>query len=433
MGEDRSVDSVHGALAARDSILLGMVRSTVFLSALLFLPALPAQVITATLLGTAGPSLSTVQAEAGLLIQAGPETLLFDCGHLVPERLAQLGITNVTKVFLTHLHSDHTEGLPILWMNEVTWGSRGQNPLQVFGPPEDNPNQPSGTLDMTTGVANSYATNTHIRRDLVEHLPAGGIQFQTTEIGQGVVYTNNGVTVTAFLVDHFPVMPAFGYRVDYAGHSVVFSGDTTYSPNLISFAQGADVVIHEVLLSPPGATLANDGILGYHTTPEQAASVFSQVAPRLAVYTHIVDQTGGGASAIISRTVAAGYSGPLQVGTDLTSISIGSAVTVKSCPSTITPVIAAITNTSYQPTVKAGGTVIVWGSDFSIGGDSLIWTPATGASVMLSDSGPGYFWDQSNGQINATLSSAITQGQWLLQVQNSCGIYSDANTVVTVN
>ena len=410
-----------------------MVRSTVLLSALLFLPTLPAQVFTATLLGTAGPSLSTVQAEAGLLIQAGPETLLFDCGHLVPERLAQLGIYNVTKVFLTHLHSDHTEGLPILWMNELTWESRGANPLQVFGPPEDNPNQPAGTLDMTTGIANSYATNTHIRRDLVEHLPGGGIQFQTTEIGQGVVYTSNGVTVTAFLVDHDPVMPAFGYRVDYAGHSVVFSGDTTYSQNLIDFAQGTDVLIHEVLLSPPGATTSGDAILGYHSTPEQAASVFVQVAPRLAVYTHIVDQTGGGTSAIISRTVAAGYTGPLQVGTDLTSIGIGAAITVKSCTSTATPVITAITNSSYQPAVAAGGTVIVWGNDFSVGGDTLIWTPATGRSVLLDEISPGYFWDQSVGQINAALNSLITPGQWYVQVKTGCGIYSNNAIAVTVN
>lgn len=410
-----------------------MLRYRVLLSALLLLPALPAQVITATLLGTAGPSLSTVQAEAGLLIQAGPETLLFDCGHLVPERLAQLGIYNVTRVFLTHLHSDHTEGLPILWMNEFTWESRGSNPLQVFGPPEDNPNQPAGTSDMTTGIANAYATNTHIRRDLVEHLPGAGIQFQTTEISQGVVYKSNGVTVTAFFVDHDPVMPAFGYRVDYAGHSVVFSGDTTYSQSLINFAQGTDVLIHEVLLSPPGATTSNDGILGYHSTPEQAASVFTQVAPRLAVYTHIVDQTGGGAAGIISRTVAAGYKGPLQVGTDLTSIGIGAAITVKSCASTATPAITAITNSSYQPALTTGGTVVVWGNDFSVGGDSLVWTPAIGPSVTLSDSGPGYFWDQSTGQINATLSSAITPGQWYVQVQTGCGIYSSNNIQVTVN
>jgi ribonuclease Z len=383
------------------------------------------QAITATLLGTAGPSLSTTQAEAGLLIQAGPETLLFDCGHLVPERLYQLGISNITKVFLTRLHSDHTEGLPILWMNEVTWEGRGANPLQVFGPGEDDPNQPAGTSDITTDVANAFATNTHIRRDLVEHLPAGGIESQTTEISQGVVYTNNGVTVTAFLVDHDPVQPAFGYRVDYAGHSVVFSGDTTYSDNLVNYSQGTDVLIHEVLLNPPGATTASDVILGYHSTPEQAASVFSQVTPRLAVYTHIVDQTGGGAQSLIARTRAAGYTGPLQVGTDLTSIGIGDGIAVNACASTATPAIMSVTNGSYQPTVTQGGTAIVWGNNFSVGGDSLIWVPASGQSVTLSDSGPGYFWDQSNGQINASLGPAITPGSGTSTCERTAG-YSRA-------
>ena len=368
---------------------MAMLRYAILLSSLLSIGTASGQAITATLLGTAGPSLSTTQAEAGLLIQAGSETLLFDCGHLIPDRLAQLGISNVTRVFLTHLHSDHTEGLPILWMNEVTWEGCGANPLQVFGPGEDDPNQPAGTSDMATGVANAYATNTHIRRDLVERLPAGAIEFQTTEISQGVVYANNGVTVTAFLVDHNPVQPAFGYRVDYAGHSGVFSGDTTYSANLVDFAQGTDVLIHEVLLSPPGATTTSDAILGYHSTPEQAATVFSQVMPRLAVYTHIVDQTGGGAQSLIARTQTAGYTGPLQVGTDLTSIGIGDTIAVNRCASTATPTITSVTNAGYQPGVSAGGTVIIWGNDFSIGGDSLIWVPASGQSVTDSDSSPG--------------------------------------------
>jgi hypothetical protein len=88
-------------------------------------------------------------------------------------------------------------------MNEVTWGNRGSTPLSVWGPGEAPPNQPSGTADLTSDVSNAFATNTHIRRDLVEHLPAGGIEFQTTEItSEGVVYQNNGVTVTVFLVDH---------------------------------------------------------------------------------------------------------------------------------------------------------------------------------------------------------------------------------------
>lgn len=388
------------------------------------------------LLGTAGPSLNPAHAEAGLLVVAGPEVLLFDCGHGIPNRLAQVGRAGVNKVFLTHVHSDHTEGLPELWMNEVTWSNRGTTPLAVWGPPE-GATQPAGTADLTSGVANAFATNTLIRRDYVEHLSGGGIQFQTTEIqNDGVVYQNNGVTVTAFLVDHGPVKPAFGYRVDYQGHSVVFSGDTTFTPNLVKYAQGADVLVHEVLLSPPAATAANDAILAYHSTPEQAAATFTQAAPKLAVYTHIVDQTGGGAQAIINRTRAAGYSGPLEVGEDLMLIEIGDTISVLRCPSTVNPAIAAVTNSSYQGKISAGGTAIVWGSNFSIGGDLLFWTPAAGGStITLSEFDGQYFWDQSPGQINAALDPRITPGLWYVSVENSCVLSSGAleTFAVTVN
>jgi len=397
-------------------------------------PAAAQPVMYVRLLGTAGPSLSPDRAEAGLLVVAGPEVLLFDCGHGVPDRLAQLGRTGVSHVFLTHLHSDHTEGLPELWMNEVTWSDRGNTPLSVWGPGQDV-NQPAGTADLTSQVANAYATNTHIRRDLVELLPGGGIQFQTTVIqNEGVVYQNNGVTVTAFLVDHGVVKPAFGYRVDYEGHSIVFSGDTTASPNLVNYAQGTDVLVHEVLLNPPGATTANDVILGYHTTPEQAAGIFNQVAPKLAVYTHIVDQTGGGSQAIINRTRAAGYAGPLEIGQDLTLIEIGSTISVLRCPSVASPAITAVTNGNYQSTISAGSTVIVWGSGFGLGGNQLFWTPANGGgqTVTLNENAGLYFWDQSSGQINATLDPRITPGLWYVQAQTSCIVTSGA-VLATVN
>jgi ribonuclease Z len=166
------------------------------------------------------------RAEAGPLVVAGSEVLLFDCGHGVPDRLAQLGRIGVNKVSLTRLHSDHTGKLPVLWMNENTWAGRGNSPLSAWGPGQ-GVDQSAATADLTNDVANAYATNTHIRRDLVEHFPAGGIQLQTTVIAEeGVVYRNSGVTVTAFRVDHAPVKPAFGYHVDYQGMWWCFQGDT---------------------------------------------------------------------------------------------------------------------------------------------------------------------------------------------------------------
>jgi ribonuclease Z len=111
------------------------MRSTLPLLLVLLLAApVWAQSIFVRLLGTAGPSLNPNHAEAGLLVVAGSEVLLFDCGHGIPNRLAQVGRTGANKVFLTHVHSDHTEGLPELWMNENTWGSRGNTPLSVWEP-----------------------------------------------------------------------------------------------------------------------------------------------------------------------------------------------------------------------------------------------------------------------------------------------------------
>jgi ribonuclease Z len=402
------------------------MRSTFLVFLLLHAAPASAQSIYVRLLGTAGPSLNPNQAEAGLLVVAGSEVLLFDCGHGIPNRLAQVNRIGVSKLFLTHVHSDHTEGLAELWMNENTWSARGNTPLSVFGPPELAPDQPSGTADITNQLTTAFATNTHIRRDLVEHLPGGGIMFQTTEIAnEGVVYQNNGVTVTAFLVDHGVVKPAYGYRVDYQGHSVVFSGDTTFTPNLVKNAQGVDVLVHEVLLSPLTATPQNDSILSYHSTPEQAAQTFRQAAPKLAVYTHIVDQTGGGAAGLINRTRAAGYTGPLEVGQDLTLIEIGDTISVLRCPSTSNPSIAAITNTNYQNAFSAGDTVSVWGRDFSVGGNLVFWSPANGGpTITLSETDGLYFWDQSSSQLNATLDPRITPGLWYVSVENSCILQS---------
>lgn len=120
-----------------------------------------------TLPGTAGPSRSIERAEAGTLIQAGGETLLFDWGRGVPERLPQLGIANVNKAFLTHLHSDHTQGLPVLWMGSRN--GRGANPLSPWGPGADV-DQPTGTAGLAKQLSSADVINAHFRRDLVEKI-----------------------------------------------------------------------------------------------------------------------------------------------------------------------------------------------------------------------------------------------------------------------
>ena len=310
------------ALRSRTGLWL---RSVPLLTVLIVSLAGPAysQNLKVTLLGTGYPRPVIERFGPSILIEAGKEKLLFDCGRGVTQRLYQLKVPfgEVTALFLTHLHSDHIVGIPDVYL--TGWLLGRTTPLRVWGP--------AGTAEMMSHLEQAYQFDIHTRRDVDEKLPRQGAVVVAKDIEQGVVYQNNDLRVTAFAVDHFPVKPAFGYRVDYAGHSVVLSGDTRYSENLIRFSQGADILIHEVI--DPEAYLAGDRlfspemkqkVIAHHTNPEQAGTIFNKVKPKLAVYSHIVPFDAPDLVAHTRKT----YPGPLEVGEDLMSIEIGDKVHV---------------------------------------------------------------------------------------------------------
>jgi ribonuclease Z len=283
--------------------------------------------IVITLLGTGNPRPASDRFGPSSLVEAGTERLLVDAGRGSTIRLFDLGggalLSGITNVLLTHLHSDHVVGLPDLWLTGWIFGRAA--PLEITGPP--------GTRELSAGLERAFAFDVRMRRDVDERLPAGGAELAARDVQPGVVLDRNGVRVMAFAVDHAPVAPAYGYRIEYAGRSVVFSGDTRYSPALIAAARGADVLVHEVLspdverartqVKDPAAV---ERIIAHHTTPEEAGRIFTAVAPRLAVYSHIVPSpaTADDLMAPTRKT----WSGPLEVGEDLMRISIGERVTV---------------------------------------------------------------------------------------------------------
>ena len=276
-----------------------------------------------TLLGTGVPRPVMERFGPSILVEAGKEKLLFDCGRGATMRLLQLKapFADLTALFLTHLHSDHIVGISDFYL--TGWILGRSTPLRVWGP--------AGTTEMMSHLEQAYQFDIHVRRDVDEMLPAQGVVVVAKDIEQGVLYQSGGLKVTAFTVDHSPIKPAFGYRIDYGGHSVVLSGDTRYSENLIHFAQGADVLIHEVIdpeAFRAGNTTFNpertQKIIAHHTTAEQAGTIFSQVTPRLAVYSHIVPPN---ATNLVGQTRKT-YSGPLEVGEDLMSIEIGDKIEV---------------------------------------------------------------------------------------------------------
>jgi len=290
------------------------------------------QDLTVTLLGTGAPPPLMDRFGPSTLVEAGDEKLIFDVGRGVTQRFFQLGmpLREVTGVFLTHFHSDHTVGIPDLWL--TGWLSPGfggrTTPFRIWGP--------VGTEAMMAGLEQAYEADIRIRIADQNYLPEG-VAIVAEDITEGVVFERNGVRVTAFDVDHGDeIKPAMGYRVDYLGRSVVISGDTRFSENLIRFAEGTDVLIHEVGAASEELLAKSEGerlIIAHHTTPEDAGIVFDRVNPRLAVYSHLIRRGDSEIPApslddVVAST-RANYNGALELGEDLMRIEIGETVEVR--------------------------------------------------------------------------------------------------------
>jgi ribonuclease Z len=310
-----------------------MICVFIFLSYLCLATTVFSQSIKVTLLGTGVPQPAIDRFGPSTLVEAGNQYFLFDCGRGAAQRLWQqkIQLGKVNRLFLTHLHSDHTVGIADLWLTgwlPTVFGSRN-SPFQVWGP--------AGTAEMMQGLGMAYSWDIRIRSH-ESNKADSGIMVLTHTVKEGVVYDQGGVKVTAFFVDHADFIDsAFGYRLDYGGHSVVISGDTRYNENLIKYTQDVDVLIHEVAVAKDEliqkSAIAQQ-ILSYHTSPEQAGKVFSKANPRLAVYSHIampaIDPSIPPPTVddIISRT-RKNYTGRLEVGEDLMIIEIGETIKVQ--------------------------------------------------------------------------------------------------------
>ena len=161
------------------------------------------------LLGSgSGPRLDLQQFGASTLVEAGSVRLLFDCGRGTTQRLTQMGVNtgSISRLFLTHLHSDHVLQIPDLlltgWLGGSGAGDGRLVPLSVWGP--------QGTRDMMDHLQQAFAFDIHMRRDLDEKVQGEGIKVVSHDITQGVIFDEQDLKVTAFLVDHGIVAPAFG-------------------------------------------------------------------------------------------------------------------------------------------------------------------------------------------------------------------------------
>jgi ribonuclease Z len=281
-----------------------------------------AEYLEITLLGTGTPKPDAQRFGASTVIEAGGRFFLFDVGRGASIRLQQsdIPIQKINHVFLTHLHSDHLGGFSDLWLTSWIW--QRQQPLQVYGP--------KGASKFA-----EYSYKAHIQ-DINFRAENTGLSKHTAELNtkeihdNEVVYDQDGVRVIAFLVDHKVVTPAFGYRLEYGNRAVVISGDTTYSESLIKHAQGADVLIHEIAMTNQSLLDQNiklQKVMSYHTTPTQAAQIFGQTKPRLAVYNHVL-LFGVEEDEVMQRT-RKNYRGDVVMGRDLMKIKVGDRIVVQ--------------------------------------------------------------------------------------------------------
>ncbi len=281
--------------------------------------------IRVTLLGTGCPPAVMNRFGPSTLVEAGQQKFLFDAGRGAMQRLVQLGVRwqDVQGVFLTHLHSDHVVGFPDLWLTGWLIVPGRNVPLPVWGP--------TGTAQMMSHLEQAYTYDIGVRV-ANDRASREGAMLLTRDVGEGVIWERDGVKVSAFEVDHAPVKPALGYRIDYAGRSVVLSGDTRVSDNLIRHAQGVDLLVHEVFVPE---TLQRAGvpperaknIIDYHVTPEQAGEVFTRAKPKLAVYSHICMPSA--LEQDLLPTTRRTYAGPLELGEDLMVIEVGDRINVR--------------------------------------------------------------------------------------------------------
>ncbi|RSN66945.1 MBL fold metallo-hydrolase [Actinomadura sp. WAC 06369] len=319
--------------------------------------------------GRAGICSAVVVGDALYLVDLGSAALhnLRPAGLLGPGE-GMNDLRHLRAVFLTHLHSDHIADYPALLLHGTSGGGLGlpDRPVRVHGPgdrgrlPEVfpagrpvprpvNPDAPTpGTEAMTRSLVAAFATDFNDRLfdtgapDVTTRVRAHDIALPDGAAPGGPVprlraplpvYEDDRVRVTATLVDHGQMAPSFGYRFDTDDGSVVFSGDTTVSPNLVDLAAGCDVLVHEVIdrawveesiagLPVPDETKEGyvNHMIGAHTTSEQVGRVARDAGARRLVLHHFVP---GGLPDGRWRRAGRGFDGALTVGRDLMEIGVG--------------------------------------------------------------------------------------------------------------
>jgi ribonuclease BN (tRNA processing enzyme) len=279
-----------------------------------------------TLLGTkGGPRVNKGRANPSSLVTAGGRGYVVDCGYGVTRQLVDAGVEahDVRTILITHNHSDHMLELgPLVYS---AWAGGLREPIDVWGPPP--------ITKIVASFLESLAYDIDIRiadegrPDLRELVRVHEFEAGTVP---GPVFERDGLKVSATRVRHPPITNAYAYRFDTPGRSIVLSGDTTYSPELIALAKGADLLVHEVMhlegldrliARNPNAQTLRKHLIDSHTTTEQLGHLAAEAGVKTLVLSHLVPGDDPSITdAMWTEGVRKNFSGEIVVGRDLMTI-----------------------------------------------------------------------------------------------------------------
>jgi len=225
-----------------------------------------------------GPAISVVRNGRAYLVDAGPGVVR-RAAAAQRAGVGALDPKNLSVLFLTHLHSDHTIGLPDVILS--AWTLERTVPLEVYGPP--------GTKAMVEHLLAAYQADIRNRIDGLEPANETGWRVNVHEIAPGIVLDDGNVKVTAFAVPHGDWEQSFGYRFDTADRSIVISGDTRASDAVVAACNGCDLLLHEVYSAERFKTRPEAWQRYHaraHTSTDELALLATRARPRQLVLYH---------------------------------------------------------------------------------------------------------------------------------------------------
>jgi ribonuclease BN (tRNA processing enzyme) len=275
------------------------------------------------LLGTGTPIPDPDASGPSVAVVVNGQAYIFDAGAGVVRRaeaaaqkfgIAALDATRLTRLFLTHLHSDHTLGYPDLIL--TPWVVGRQQGLEVYGPP--------GTAAMTTHLKEAYADDIKVRTEGLESLRHSGLAVNVTELTEaGPFYKDANVSIRAITVPHGSWPVAYGYAVDGGGRRIVISGDTAPTSAIVDACDGCDVLVHEVYSADNFdrvfGTARGQYHRKFHTSTKELAELATKAKPKLLVLYHQLYFGPQNQTDLVKEIRRAGYTGAVVNGQDLTT------------------------------------------------------------------------------------------------------------------